>query len=457
MGVSSCFTPWLVGGNKVEAGRDTVKLKAEMAQNGRVMQNCVYASNPYHECTEACVHKSKDPNYKPHKNRKGFDYRRSVTDGELGKKMNEEKRSQSGCPKASNPYHVCDENCNKRRVAGADSVANSLSFGRKKHGSKPELPVLDSVPPSKIGAIYLSDASSPLSSYSDSGRKKMETKNSEIVPASGEIHVADIMPVNHKVQPKDDAEEFADPRQTKKEVDKNGSNKVVPVTSVDDTGGLTASAAAMDFAFSATHNGNEDSDGDDTESVVSESRVPVGKYHVKESFAPILLSIFEKYGDIGETCHLESVVMRSYYIECVCFLVQELQSASIMQLTKSKVKELMAILKDVESAQLRVAWLRSILNEIADNIEHINEHRAVEAEKAKSNHEVELLRKELESEMATLAQKEQEVTDLKTRVEEMRGRLSELELKSSDLDKNMSSIKSKVDNLDIKSLLDQLL
>ena len=404
----SLVTPWLVGGNKVEAGRDTVKLKAEMAQNGRVMQNCVYASNPYHECTEACVHKSKDPNYKPHKNRKGF-------------------------------------------------VANSLSFGRKKHGSKPELPVLDSVPPSKIGAIYLSDASSPLSSYSDSGRKKMETKNSEIVPASGEIHVADIMPVNHKVQPKDDAEEFADPRQTKKEVDKNGSNKVVPVTSVDDTGGLTASAAAMDFAFSATHNGNEDSDGDDTESVVSESRVPVGKYHVKESFAPILLSIFEKYGDIGETCHLESVVMRSYYIECVCFLVQELQSASIMQLTKSKVKELMAILKDVESAQLRVAWLRSILNEIADNIEHINEHRAVEAEKAKSNHEVELLRKELESEMATLAQKEQEVTDLKTRVEEMRGRLSELELKSSDLDKNMSSIKSKVDNLDIKSLLDQLL
>lgn len=48
------------------------------------------------------------------------DYGRSVTDGELGKKMNEEKRRPSGCPKASNPYHVCNENCHKR-MSGADA------------------------------------------------------------------------------------------------------------------------------------------------------------------------------------------------------------------------------------------------------------------------------------------------------------------------------------------------
>lgn len=48
------------------------------------------------------------------------DYRRSVTDGELGKKMNDGKRRpSSGCPKASNPYHVCDDNCQKR-MSGAD-------------------------------------------------------------------------------------------------------------------------------------------------------------------------------------------------------------------------------------------------------------------------------------------------------------------------------------------------
>ncbi|MCH82838.1 plant phospholipase-like protein, partial [Trifolium medium] len=74
--------------------------------------------------------------------------------------MNEEKRAQSGCPKASNPYHTCDVNCQKR-MSGADSGSISLNFDRKKRlGSKPELPVLDNVPKSKIGAIYLTDAAS---------------------------------------------------------------------------------------------------------------------------------------------------------------------------------------------------------------------------------------------------------------------------------------------------------
>ncbi|RDX79882.1 hypothetical protein CR513_39640, partial [Mucuna pruriens] len=408
-----------------------------MAQNGRVMPNCVHASNPYHECTDACLLRIKETKPgKPPKNKKTSDYRRSVTDGELGKKMNEEKHRSSGCPKASNPYHVCDENC-KKRMSGADPGAMSLNFDRKKKlGSKPELPVLDSVPPSKIGAIYLSDASSPLSNYSET--KKEEPKsNGLIIPVSGEINVIDDTPMKRKVQSKDGAE-----HKIKHNGDKNGSPKVVPITSVDDTGCLTKpDGGSMNFYFSG--HDNEDSDGGETESVVSESRVPVGKYHVKESFAPILRSIFEKYGDIGASCHLESVVMRSYYVECVCFVVQELQSTPIMQLTKSKVKELLAILKDVESAQLRVAWLRSIVDDIAENIELINQHLEAEMAKANSKREVESLNKELEAKLESLAQKEQEVTDIKTRVEEIRERLRELELKSSDLDKNMSSLKSK--------------
>jgi chromosome segregation ATPase len=128
-----------------------------------------------------------------------------------------------------------------------------------------------------------------------------------------------------------------------------------------------------------------------------------------------------------------------------------------MHLTKTKVKELLAILNDVESAQLRVAWLRNIVNEIAENIELINEHRSVEAAKANSDSEMESLRKELESKMENLAQKEREVTDIKTKIEGIRERLSELELKSSDLENSMLSIKSKVDNLDSRSLLDELL
>ncbi|ESW14808.1 hypothetical protein PHAVU_007G019100 [Phaseolus vulgaris] len=434
MGVSFCFTV-----RSVDTKGEAEETRKEMAQNRRVIQDCVYAPNPYHECTEACLQRIKETKPgKSTKNKKSSDYRRSVTDGELGKKVNEGKRRpSSGCSKASNPYHVCDDYCQKR-MSGADPGTMSLNFDtRKKVGyNKPELPVLDSVPPSKIGAIYLSDASSPLSSYSE--QTKGEPKSSELIPVSGEIHV---MPTNNKVQSKQNG-------------DKNASPKVVPITSVDDMGGAftKSEGGSMKFCFS----GNEDSDGEETESVVSEARVPVGKYHVKESFAPILRSIFEKYGDIGASCHLESVVMRSYYVECVCFVVQELQSTPMIELTKSKIKELLAIIKDVESAQLRVAWLRSIVDEIGESIELMDEHHIAEMAKANSDREVETLNKELESNLESLAQKEQEVTDIRTKIEEIRKRLGELELKSSHLDKNILLLKSKVDNLDSKSLLDEL-
>jgi len=52
---------------------------------------------------------------------------------------------------------------------------------KNKPGSKPESPVLDSVPASKVGAIYLSDASSPISQHSE--KKKVETVKNEHVPS----------------------------------------------------------------------------------------------------------------------------------------------------------------------------------------------------------------------------------------------------------------------------------
>ncbi|XP_058768443.1 uncharacterized protein LOC131642184 isoform X1 [Vicia villosa] len=439
MGVSICFTTLRLVCIKGEGGESWV----EMAQNPRVMPNCVYASNPYHECTSNCLQKIKESNSKPPKSRKSFAYRKSFTDVGKTKKVNEEKHTLSGCPKASNPYHECDANCQKR-MSGADSGVISSKFDRRiTTGSKPELPVLDNIPPSKVGAIYLRDAASPISKYYET--KKLEPKRNEIVPASDEQHTLDVKPGNGKVEPKQAG-------------DRNSSPKVVPISCIDDIGeDVTSAGASKHFSYSDIVCDNEDSDEEESDSVVSERRVPVGKYHVKESFASILLSIIKKYGDIGESCHLESVVMRSYYIECVCFVVQELQSSSIMHLTSSKVKELLAVLNDVESAQLRVEWLRTIVNDIAENIALINEHQTVETEKAISEKEMISLKKELESKTEILVQKEREVADIKTEIDGIRERLGELEVKSSDLEKNMLSIKSKVDNLDSRSLLDELL
>ncbi|KAG5033601.1 hypothetical protein GLYMA_04G003100v4 [Glycine max] len=382
--------------------------------------SCVHLSNPYHQCTQACSQTTKTSGYGPS----------TVTDGQLAKKINNQKRTYPGCPKASNPYHECDDNCYKR-LSDSGAPPPIKLVKKKKLGLKPEPPVLDSVPASKVGAIYLSDASPQISQYSE--KKKVETENNEHV--SPQTHIQAVKPVNQKDQPIKDGEDIANPMPTDHGEDKIASHmhNVVPIFTHVDEG--------------------------ETESVTnSEARLQVGRYQIKESFVSILQSILHKYGDIGANCHLESVAMRSYYIECVCFVVQELHnSSSVMQLSKSKVKELLAILKDVESAQLSVAWLASALDELAQNIELINRYQEVEAQKDNSGGQVESLREELESELESLAQKEQEVANIKTRIPEIRGRLSQLELESEELNKSMLSINSKVDNLHIKSLLDELL
>ncbi|XP_058780919.1 uncharacterized protein LOC131655028 [Vicia villosa] len=412
-----------------------------MSTNG---SNCGNASNPYHQCTQACFQKTKGN--KPQSNRKTIStYGRSFTDGDMGKKVtNGERRTYPGCPKASNPYHTCDANCNNKSSSNSGATPHSKIDHRKKVGSKPEPPILQSVPTKKNGTtnnLSNSNASSTKPHYSEN--KKIESKTDEIIPSSGPIsaqsHISDVMA---KDQVKDSVIQ-----------DKVvASDEIVPITT------HSVETGSKDFSFSDTpltlnnNNNNKEvdssSDGE-TDSVISESRIQIGKYNVKESFGSILQTILDKYGDIGASCDLESVVIRSYYMECVCFVVQELQSSSDL-LTKSKVNELLDIVKDIESAHLRVAWLRNTLDEIAENIELIGQHQDMEIEKANYDREMESLREKLESELVTLAQKEQEIADIHMRIPEIRDRLRSLEqLISSGLEdeQTMLPIKSKIDQL----------
>lgn len=173
----------------------------------------------------------------------------------------------------------------------------------------------------------------------------------------------------------------------------------------------------------------------------SDSSVSVGKYRVKSRLSPILESILDRYGDIGGGCQLESVAMRSYYLECVCFVVQELQVTKVAHLTGPKLKEMQAILKDVESSGVDVAWLRRVLSDNADAVELVGRHRAAEEAFEKCAAEIEDTR-------ASLGEKEKEVA-------EARARLRDLEKKSAALVEAVASIRAKVDGG--KSLLDGLL
>ncbi|CAB4321208.1 unnamed protein product [Prunus armeniaca] len=346
-----------------------------------------------------------------------------------------------------------------------DSVLDDPIFGRRKHGSKPKHPEeIENVPDE--GVLYPSDLPSspskekvklqngehksyspPISEVKDPSFNKGQVQSSLLVPPSGII----TMPEYPKDPPENGATDVTSELPGHGEDNENLHHSVPNLTVNNAEEGAAGSASdSRSFSFSGTLQPFEESDEEETRSVNSDSSVSVGKYRVKGSFSSILQSIVDKYGDIAASCQLESIVIRSYYLECVCYVVQELKRTSIKQLTKPKVKEMLSMLKDVESSGMDVGWLRLIINKCAEATELVSQHRAFEAAKANCDRDIESTKKELESQMEVLAQKEKEVA-------ETRAHLRELELKSSALSETVSNMKSKVDNLQTKPLLDKVL
>lgn len=185
----------------------------------------------------------------------------------------------------------------------------------------------------------------------------------------------------------------------------------------------------------------------DLESVMSDTFVSVGKYRVRSGSSAILSNIIEKHGDIASNCKLESDSMRSRYLECLCSLMQELRSTPVGELTKVKVKEMLAVLKDLESVNIDVAWLRSVLEEFARSQE--------DAEKEKERQEglVKAKREELEVQEADLVRMEEEMEKARSRIEESRARMIEMEAERSRMEK----MGYKMEKFKGKSFIDELL
>ncbi|XP_022136024.1 uncharacterized protein LOC111007821 isoform X2 [Momordica charantia] len=403
--------------------------------------------------------------------------------------MAERRKVRPDCIYGSNPFHECSEYCIRktaeskaekdRKSRGSFRLDISKSFGRKK-GSRPK-------PPKEVdGRRYSSTVSTEAGSLNSrvSPKKPLESRNGgHISPAkrfySDEIHPEDptLSAEQHDSSRISSYESLIMPEYPEDVLNKSAM-RIPPPTTINKNGDVNhetllkedltpngdntkedypKASRESSFSLSGLEQTLVDSDEGEIESVNSELCVPVGKYNVKASFSPILTLVFDKYGDIAATCNLESVSMRSYYLECVCYVIQELQSTEFHQLTKSKVKELQAILKDVESSQMDVGWLRSRLNEIAQAVELRSQNRTVEAAKADCEHDLESTKKELESQMEDLARKEKELSDAKSQVAETRARLSELEVKSSQLKDMITSLNSKVENLRCKSFSDDLL
>ncbi|XP_021610525.1 uncharacterized protein LOC110613608 isoform X2 [Manihot esculenta] len=403
-----------------------------MADNGRVHPECVNASNPYHECGVACLEK--------------------ISQGQ-GKK--EKKKSGSFILEASRSFG--------RKKKGSESQPkspqNNISAVKAVHPADTQ-PPRSPLPTNKGVESVNSHSSSSSLQHSEEAYSqghsfdKGQARSTESVPTSGNLTPngtkslslgnLTCFAIAPPSNPEDNEKLHVSPEEASSPIAKN----------MEITNGPTAES--LNFTFSGISRASEESD-DEIESVISDSCVSIGKYHVRSSAASTLQLIIDKYGDIAANCRLESASLRAYYLECLCTVVQELQSTSLSQLTKSKVKEFLAVLKDVESAQIDVSWLRSILNGLTEAMELNNQQQAAEEAKTNCDNAIESTRKDLETMVEDLAKKEKAVADTKAQIEETKARLSKLELESSQLSDTILSVRSKVEKFPTKPLADKIL
>ncbi|KAL4616247.1 hypothetical protein ACB092_07G185200 [Castanea dentata] len=418
-----------------------------MAEKVKVLPNCVYVDNPFHECSQSCLKKIAEGQTRKEKKKSNsliLDVSKS-----FGRKKKEV--SQPNSPQVPDnlilrntvdPYKYASKK--KVEAENGKDVPHSQRQVKATHAQDPsfnkeQVQSIQSVPASGFLSVpdlfKLKDPPKENGTLISKETPKAEEDDEKIHALPYSVPNPIISNVGDEDEDEDDDEKLHAPPYS------------VPnpiISNMGERGAASATGSAsgsISFSFSGIADALEGSDDEEAHSVISDSCVSVGKYHVKESLASILQSIFDKYGDIAASCHLESNAIRSYYLECVCTVVKELQSISAMQLTKSKVKELSAILKDVENSQIDISWLQGIINDITVDVELINHHRSIEVAKADCDHDIKSTREELES--------------LLEQVADTRARLSELELKSSQLNETMLSIKSKAENFRGRSLLSE--
>ncbi|CAN7141356.1 unnamed protein product [Brassica rapa subsp. narinosa] len=185
--------------------------------------------------------------------------------------------------------------------------------------------------------------------------------------------------------------------------------------------------------------------------------VSVGEYKVKASLSSTLQSIFDKYGDIASDSKLKSLSTRTYHLETLAEVVIELQSTPLHRLTESRAGEILAIVKDIETAKIRVSWFRSVLEEVVEATRFIKRRDTVAREKEACEQGLVLAKQEMELRLKKLADKEKEMREFRERLMKTTGKLGSLEMKRSCLDKRFEFLRSKVEKFQGQSVFTDIL
>ncbi|KAJ0239179.1 Phospholipase-like protein [Hirschfeldia incana] len=192
---------------------------------------------------------------------------------------------------------------------------------------------------------------------------------------------------------------------------------------------------------------------DEIQSIVSESIVSVGDYKVRASVSATLYQILNKHGDIASGSKLHSLATRSYYLEMLASVVYELQTTPLRHLEESRVVEMLAIVRDVESVRIKAGWLTRVLEEIVEAVKHHDKHRKRGMEKEVWEGEVLRVRQEMEREVKELKEKEKGLKEWRERTTEMAGKVGGIYMRRARLDKRLGLLTSKVDKFQGQSVL----
>ncbi|KAG7618884.1 putative phospholipase, SCC2/Nipped-B family [Arabidopsis thaliana] len=189
---------------------------------------------------------------------------------------------------------------------------------------------------------------------------------------------------------------------------------------------------------------NYESGKEESQSMISEAYVSVANYRVRQSVSETLQAIIDKHGDIAASSKLQAMATRSYYLESLAAVVMELKKTVLRDLTKTRVAEIAAVVKDMESVKINVSWLKTAVTELAEAVEYFGQYDTAKVEKEVCERDLTAKKGEMEEMTTELVKREKEIKECREKVTVVAGRLGQLEMKGSKLNKNLDLFQSKV-------------
>ncbi|KAG8373234.1 hypothetical protein BUALT_Bualt11G0002500 [Buddleja alternifolia] len=199
-----------------------------------------------------------------------------------------------------------------------------------------------------------------------------------------------------------------------------------------------------------------DDDPEEVESALDPALEDVNGLNVKREFAPLLRSIFKKYGDITRETNVASPNILSFFMERLCHIYRQLEGKTFSDITHIELKDMVAEVGYFESQKLNVGWLRKKLEYIDET--KVNFPRYLSAKEKAAKDELYIGRIENELEVY-----ERELSDLQKKISLVEEKISaardELLAKKANVDQNKEvaqDIKDRVNTLK-HSLVDGLI